>query len=526
MTPSPPLRVLFLASEADPFVKVGGLGDVAGSLPPVIHHLTHPGILSLSKDTAGILSSSKDSPGILSLSKDDALPPVDIRLVIPYHSAINPRAISPAHPLQQVASFDLPHSNGPLRADIFQTALNGMTVYLVGGAPMRQNVPVYSSDLGFDGYKYVFFSLASLELARHLDWQPHLVHANDWHTAAALYAISLRRATDPFYAQAATVLSVHNLPYLGAAADASLHAFGLPPALDSSLPDWAIHIPLPLGLLAADRIVAVSPTYAQEIMTPDYGSGLHDFLRGRQDRVMGILNGLDIQRWNPAADGELIANYNAETLERRKANKVSLRDALSLDPERTGIAEETPLLVMITRMDRQKGVDLMLGALNQVLDLPWQAVILGTGQFEIEAMARDLEQNHPQRVRAVIRFDPILSRRLYAAGDMIVIPSRYEPCGLTQMIAMRYGCIPVARATGGLRDTIQDGKTGYCFDEASPEALACTLRRALKAYQNQAGWQAMQQLGMQTDFSWERSAQEYIRLYLELINQRSLLRSP
>jgi starch synthase len=498
---SSPLQVLFLASEADPFVKVGGLGDVAGSLPKAIRRLHSP---------PSHLTSDAGEEGN-----------VDIRLVIPFHGAINRNA----YDLIQIATINVPHADGPIRGEVFQTELNGLPVYLIGGQPISPGAPVYSDDLGFDAHKYVFFSLAALELTRTLDWQPHIIHANDWHTAAAVYALSLRRPTDPFFRHTASVLSVHNLPYLGVGADVPLSAFGLPPAVASGLPDWAVHILLPLGLLSADQIVAVSPTYAQEILTPEFGSGLHDFLRTRQAVVSGILNGIDTQYWDPATDRHLVSNYSQKNLGPRSKNKAALRREFELDPDHTWLDERTPLMAMITRMDYQKGVDLTVDALSKMTDQPWQIIILGTGQFELEAIVYALEQNRPDQVRAVMRFDPNLSHRLYAGADMLLMPSRYEPCGLTQMIALRYGCVPVARATGGLCDTIRDDyekhekgeSTGFLFTDATPEALTSTLRRALVAYGDPAGWQEIQRRGMSQDFSWERSAREYVELYRELV---------
>ena len=477
MTKPSPLRVLFMASEADPFVKIGGLGDVAGSLPIAIRQLPNENI--------------------------------DIRLVIPYHGVIS-RNLSVNH----VASFDVAHSSRPYRTEVFQTEQNGMPVYLVSGQPIPPSGPVYSEDLSFDAHKFTFFSLAALELASALGWQPHIIHANDWHTAAAIYAISLRREKELFFKDVKTILSVHNLPYLGMGSAIPLGAFGLPPAIGMRLPDWATHVSLPLGLLAADRIVAVSPTYAHEILTPEFGSGLHSFLRSRQQAISGILNGIDIQRWDPATDIHIKARFSLEDFAPRNQNKIALQQEFRLPAQET-----TPLLVMITRMDYQKGVDIAIEALRQLTDLRWQAILLGTGQFELEAACRSLEQDFPDRVRAAIRFDASLSRRMYAGADMILIPSRYEPCGLTQMIGMRYGCVPVARATGGLRDTIEDGEqgNGFLFANAAAQSLADTLRRAINIHIRQGQWEAMQRRGMSQDFSWQRSAIEYVKLYHDLI---------
>ncbi|MFZ6029355.1 MAG: glycogen synthase [Chloroflexota bacterium] len=476
-----PLRVLLLVSEADPLVKIGGLGDVGGSLPPALRKL------------AG----------------DE----IDVRLVIPFHGTIN----SHLYPTRPVIEFDVSHNSGPIHARVYETSLNGEPIYLLGGDAIPPSAPVYSNDLGFDAHKYVFFSMAALEFCRVMQWQPDIIHANDWHTAAAIYAISLRRPYDTFFQNTATIMAVHNLPYLGIGANLPLAAFGLPPAYGSRLPEWAIHMPLPLGLLSADHILAVSPGYAKEILTPEFGSGLHEFLQSRKDSVSGILNGIDLQRWDPANDPALTANYESATLAARAANKIALQQEVALPVEPPVPGKSSPaLLSIISRMDYQKGIDLAIGALTMLADLPWKAIILGTGHFELEAAVRTLEQNMPQRLRAIIRFDPSLSRRIYAGSDMLLMPSRYEPCGLAQMIAMRYGCIPVARATGGLKDTIVDGPkngTGFLFTEATPEAMAAGLRRAILAYEDSPGWQQMQLRGMQFDFSWERSAKEYLQLY-------------
>lgn len=482
----PGLRVLFLAAEADPFIKVGGLGDVAGSLPAALRRL----------------SSSFGS--------------VDVRLALPLHGAIRREA----YPLLKIASFSIPYEDGSAPAEAWSMEYNGLPVYFISGPLIPSDAPVYTPDPGVDGVKFTFFSLAALELARILNWIPHIVHANDWHTAPAIYALSRSRDHDLFYYNTSSLLSLHNLPYLGVGAGPALAAFGLPPATGSSLPVWAQDMPLPLALLTADHIVAVSPTYAQEIMTPEFGSGLQDFLRTRAGAISGILNGLDEKRWDPANDPALASNYSRAELPKRQANKAALQQEFGLAPD-----PHTPLFAMVTRMDHQKGVDLVPPALRQLTDRPWQAILLGTGDRLLEANARSLETSFPEQARAAIRFDANLSRRIYAGADALLIPSRYEPCGLTQMIAMRYGCVPIARATGGLRDTIQDfglstESTGFLFGEASPDALADTLRRAILAFHDPIAWQGLQQRGMAQDLSWHRFAKQYLSLYETLTEDR------
>lgn len=489
----PVLRVLFLAAEAVPFVKIGGLGDVAGSLPPALRRL------------------SFSSEGEASLE-------IDVRLFIPFHGAIQRNA----YPLRRICRFKLPYAGGFTPVEVLSVEQNGLPVYLINGPLIPPDVPVYTSDTGVDGLKFTFFSLAALELARRLDWAPHVVHANDWHTALAVYALSLTRDKEAFYRDTLTVLGLHNLPYLGLGAGQVLAEFGLPPAAGSVLPKWAQDVPLPLGLLSADHVVAVSPTYAREILIPEFSSGLHVFLRKRAKTISGILNGLDVERWDPQSDEFLAARFGPGDLAARSMNKAALQAEFGLaqDPR-------LPLLAMVTRLDHQKGVDLVPEALRQLLSSPtytgrpWQVIILGTGDPELERAVRRLEADFPQRARAAIRFDAALSHRLYAGADMLLIPSRYEPCGMTQMIAMRYGCVPVARSTGGLRDTIRDDNrspegTGFLFEDASPQALAVALGRALRAFNDRELWRGLQQRGMERDFSWDRSARQYLELYRSL----------
>jgi starch synthase len=271
-----------------------------------------------------------------------------------------------------------------------------------------------------------------------------------------------------------------------------------------------------MALSAADRIVAVSPGYADEIQTPLFGCGLEKFLIARKESISGILNGLDIDTWNPAADRWIASPFDSASLERRPQNKQALLATFDL-PAQPGV----PLLTFIGRMDQQKGVDLAIDGLRRSRHHPWQIIILGTGDPKLERATQKLAADFPDRVRAITRFDSQLSHQLYAGADMLLMPSRYEPCGLAQMIGMRYGCIPVARNTGGLRDTITPyaktaASTGFLFDEASPEAFSTCLESALMVYNNQPEWQTLQLQGMDQDFSWSRSALGYAKLYQSL----------
>ena len=472
-----PLKILFIASEADPFVKVGGLGDVAGSLPYALLDLQ-----------AGL----------------------DVRLVIPFHTTIRMEN----YDIRREMVFTIPRAGVEVPVQVYKMERNGLPIYLISGDPFSQATKVYDTDAAVDGEKFVFFSMAALELARRMDWRPDIVHANDWHTSTALYGVRLMSG-NPFWKGVKTMLSVHNLCYMGAGSEGALTAYGLPPVNDVDLPWWGQHTPMPLGLWASDAIVAVSPSYAEEIQTPEYGCGLESFLQSRHERITGIVNGLDTEAWDPTRDEALGVLYSSEGLETRVENKRLLQEQFGFEQN-----PAVPLLAMVTRMDQQKGVDITLGALRLISKLGWQAILLGSGNSEIEGSARRLESDFPHRVCAIIRYDGKLSRQIYGGADMLLMPSRYEPCGLAQLIAMRYGAVPVARATGGLRDTIAEGVSGFLFTDGSPDVMAATLRRAIKTYKNKEIWQKIQRAGMSGDYSWEASARQYLNLYLTLVQRK------
>ncbi len=474
------LNVLFLAAEAEPFVKVGGLADVAGSLPLALRSLSGP-------EWSGTQ--------------------VDVRLVLPLHRALRAESAT----LRPLVEFPVYRHGRSMPARVFEMAMAGMPVYFISGEPISNATTVYSQDPALDREKYAFFSLAAMEMVRRMEWQPDVIHANDWHTALALFALR-SQCGDPLMKRLRSVLTLHNLPFMGGDGTDVLAAYGLVPPNDEALPGWARTQPLALGLLSADAVVAVSPTYAREILTPDFGCGLDGFLGSRSASVTGILNGLDVAAWDPETDACLSRNFSAASLSRRGANKAALQSQLGLQEDL-----QLPILAMIGRIDQQKGVDIIPNVLRQLIDLPWQFVLLGSGDPILENAMRGLQLEFPERIRSVIRFDANLSRLIYGGADMLLMPSRYEPCGLAQMIAMRYGCVPVVRATGGLKDTVTDGKTGFLFQLAQPVAMQEALRRALAVYASPDNWEQFQRHGMAEDFSWRRSAAQYAGLYQSLM---------
>jgi len=468
------INVLFLAAEADPFVKVGGLGDVAGSLPRALR----------------------------ALSNDDVR--LDVRLVLPYHPVVK------ADNLKPLGMFSIPRGDSEVEVEAFEGVLNGMPVYFINGDSIRTNGSVYSLDSKLDAEKYTFFSLAALELPGQINWLPDVVHANDWHTALSVYG-SLTKRWEEGARNMTGVVTLHNLPFMGPDIRAILESYGIKLA-QTDLPEWARVMPLPLGLWASDAIVAVSPSYANEILTPEYGCGLDEFLLLRRETISGVLNGIDVASFNPADDSALGVNFDVDSLEKRAANKDFLQERLGFrrDPQ-------IPLLAIVSRMDAQKGVDLAFTALKSMKQVNFQAVILGTGDPKLEEAARSLHDLFPDKIKVELRYDAGLARQIYAGSDMLLMPSRYEPCGLSQMIAMRYGCVPVVRAVGGLNDTVKHGETGFVFDKAHHMSLMGAVRAGIKIYADRERWQKIQRAGMAQDFSWENSARKYLELYQALV---------
>jgi len=477
------LHVLFLAAEAAPFLKVGGLGDMAAALPVQLRKIG-----------------------------------LDVRLALPLYPQLKAltRGMSP------LASFAVSSSAGPIASRAFEMGLDDLPIYLVDGDPIRTSDAVYHSLPQEDAPKFLFFSLAALELTKTIGWAPDVVHANDWHTAASIYWLGIRGKKTPFFARAATLLTVHNLPYLGDGIGNALAVYGLPSGsevpecLDTSLPDWAGDAILPLGLACADLVTTVSPSYASEILTSEFGCGLERFLRSRSDRLFGILNGLDMEKWDPAADPDVRTHFDAAHLERRDENRLALLQAFNL----VGEGRE-PIVGIVSRLDAQKGLDLALPALEEWAKQGGRVVILGAGDRSLEEAYRALAEGHPAQVGTVLGYNEHLASQIYAGADLFLMPSRYEPCGLGQMIAMRYGCPPVVRATGGLRDTVRDVSsprgTGFVFDAATPDAIWEGLSRAREWHESPSRWRRLQRTGMRQDFGWENPARAYLSAYRRAI---------
>jgi starch synthase len=479
------LKILFIAVEADPFIKVGGLGDYAGSLPLALRNL-YPDQIQNHE--------------------------IDVRLAIPFHGRISAKRWG----IRFLTKYTILEKRKPVIVKVYVTQFEGLPVYLIGrNQRAKITSSVYSEKSFVNSRKFAFFSIACLELMKHIGWKADILHANDWHTAFSILKMDQLKKKDPFYANIKSLLTIHNLAFMGAGSETTLKSFQLDPVRDLNLPVWAETQPLPMGLTLADDIVTVSPSYSKEIRTHQFGYGLEKLFIKRRKSTFGILNGIDYRKWDPLTDPEIENQFSAQNIQQRLKNKKTLQQQLGLPFQK----EHVPLVIMISRLDIQKGIDLLIDGFNSFSDISMQLIILGTGNKTIEKECKNLEVFFPEKVRALTRYDEVLARRLYSGADMILIPSRYEPCGTTQMIAMRYGCIPVARATGGLKDSIQDGINGFLFDDATSSALAKTIRKAIHVYQNKSGhWNKMQIQAMNSDFSWNNSALLYARQYLKLFS--------
>lgn len=467
------LKILFLSAEVAPFAKTGGLGDVGGSLPKALHKLGH-----------------------------------DVRVVMPAY-----QNIESGYPgVEAIPGYlNVPTGSGVIPAGVFQGQLPGsqVPVYFMAERNLFNRPQLY----GYydDPYRFAFFSRAALELTLALDWKPDVVHAHDWHTAPALTWLATAGQADPRFHGIATIFTIHNLAHQGRT---NWHIFDYLGIQTFSLAEEAFGEVnfMARGIYHSTLLNTVSPTYAREIMTPAGAAGLDGLLRHRHYDLHGILNGLDYEVWNPAADPHLASHYDAGAIENRRHNKRALQARAAL-PQR----DDVPLLAMITRLDWQKGLDitghvvhlLMNGHAGDV-----QFIVLGTGEAHYEAMFANLASYHRDKMTAYLAYDPGLAPLIYGGSDMFLMPSLFEPCGLGQLIAMRYGNVPVVRATGGLADTVQDGITGFTFFDYSSDAFWQALQRAIYVYNSDKNiWRTIQRHGMAADFSWERSAQGYQQLY-------------
>ncbi|MDO8490554.1 MAG: glycogen/starch synthase [Dehalococcoidia bacterium] len=475
-----PLKVLFGAAEVSPLAKVGGLADVAGSLPAALRKMGH-----------------------------------DVRVVMPGYSTID-RNKYPAKPLKEMAA---PFLGRTEPVAISETALpNGVPVYLLENQHYYDRKAVYSEPDDLE--RFLLFSLAIPELPGAVGWQPDVVHCHDWHAAGAISQIKTARS--PSFKASATVITIHNMAFQGWFDQGFAARAGIERWVPSDNP-MRQYLSSLLGsaIYHSDYISTVSQTYAREILTPEYGEKLDTLLRFKKERLVGIVNGLDYDEFNPATDRFLATNYDASNPKGKAANKAALQKKFGLPA-----SPDLPLIGMVGRMTEQKGLDIATEALADLLkNENIQVVVLGTGQPKYEEMVRQLAAEHPSRMSVVIGFDAPLGQLIYGGADMFLMPSRFEPCGLGQLISFRYGTVPIVRRTGGLNDTVADlnqdlsSGTGFVFELYQSQALLAAMRRALAAFRtNRKGWQALVARVMRQDLSWDASATKYEAMYRQALD--------
>jgi starch synthase len=471
------MNVLFAAAELAPLIKTGGLADVAGALPAALRHAGH-----------------------------------DVRVVMPYFRELREKRVAVVGP---IASSFLTVGERQEELRIWRVAESETPVYLLDIPAAFERAAIYGE--GDDDRRFILFSRGVLALLQHLReverWQTHVVHSHDWH--AALVANYLKTYYAYTFGRIATVFTIHNLAYQGQRSTKTLALAGL---TEGGLPEDSMGPGIAgtfnfmaRGILFSDVVTTVSPTYAQEIMTAEYGERLDGLLRTKRDRVVGILNGIDTAVFDPATDTQLVARYDAADPTGKVACKAALQQELGLPP-----SPDRPLLGIVSRLVEQKGIDLLDQAIPWLLQrTDAQLVVLGSGSAHLQFLLRQHARAHPHRIAVHVGFDAALAQRIYAGSDAFLMPSRFEPCGLGQMIALRYGSVPIVRATGGLNDTVREGYdgNGFRFHPYDVRHFTDAIDRALQVYRDPESWALLRARGMREDNSWAHAAQQYVGVY-------------
>ncbi len=474
------MKVLFAASEALPFIASGGLADVAGSLPQALRQRL-----------------------------------IGCRVVLPLYDEI-PQELKDT--MQFVTSLSVPVAWRRQYCGVFEARHNGVIYYLLDNQYYFKRTGLYGHY--DDAERFAFFSRAVLEMLPAIDFKPDVIHANDWQAALIPVYYSLFYGQSDWYQGIKTLFTIHNIQYQGKYGLEILEdVFGIPASM-AHVVEYNHCVNLMKGAIeTANRVSTVSPTYAQEILDPWFAHDLDPILRERSWKLCGILNGIDTESYNPATDDQIYTHFTAEDPSGKAENKRRLQ-------ERLGLAQDpaAPLIGMVTRLVDHKGLDLVKAMVDRLMgETGVQFVVLGSGSWEYESFFREMQNRYPGRFCACIGFIPELSRKIYAGADIFLMPSKSEPCGLSQMIALRYGAIPIVRETGGLKDSIRDSGdgegNGFTFRSYNADDLYFAVRRAIDGFADKSGWSILMRRAMECDNSWGRSANDYIRLYRAMLKE-------
>lgn len=477
------MKVLFAASEAHPFIKTGGLGDVMGALP---QSLTELG--------------------------------VEARVVIPKYKNIKDEL---KQNLQFIKWFTVPVGWRNQYCGVFQYKYKDVVYYFIDNEYYFNRDGLY----GYydDGERFAFFNRAVLEFIKEIDWKPDIINCNDWQTGMVPVLLNLEYKNNEFYSNMKTVFSIHNLLFKGSFVPnvlPELFGYDYMPLTNGSVELNGSVSFLKGGINYSDQITTVSNTYAEEIKTQQYGEGLDGLLRCKSDFLKGIVNGIDYEEFDPEKDNLIFKNFTWDSISDKVENKLSLQKELGL-PQRA----ETPMIGLISRLTHQKGCDLIVSIIDRLLQKDIQFIVLGTGDYWYEETFKNLQYRYPDKVSANIKFDNSLAHKIYAATDMFLMPSLFEPCGLGQLIALRYGSIPIVRETGGLKDTISPYNkytgigNGFGFKNFNSNELMQIIEYALTIYDDKDAWNNIIRQAMDSDNGWEKSAMQYKLLYEDVVKR-------
>ena len=488
-----PLNVLFLSSEVEPFAKTGGLADVSGALPQIIKHFDH-----------------------------------EIRIMMPRYGGISERKAK-LHDMIRLKDITVPVGNKPYSASVKSSFImnnhSKIQIYFLDNPALFGRFGLYvdpetKKDYPDNDVRFIFFSRGVLEVLKRMGWQPDVIHCNDWQTGLVPAYLKTTYKDDPFYKETKTIFTIHNMAYQGVFPQSTFSKTSLPPEMfsDNGVEAHGHVNLLKSGLMFADAITTVSMKYAEEIRSSEeYGCGLQAAVDKRKNDLFGILNGIDYSIWNPAVDEHIPHRYDYKSIDLKLENKKTLLAKVGLP-----FQESAPLIGIISRLADQKGFDLIGEIIDEMMKLEMQLVVLGTGEKRYHDMMERAKKKYPMKIALQLSFDDELAHLIEAGSDMFLMPSRYEPCGLNQLYSLKYGTVPIVRATGGLDDTIEQvdpvtGEgTGFKFTPYDSGELLRTIQCALHVFKDRTTWRKIIKNGMCKDFSWESSAKKYIHLYRSL----------